>query len=876
MTGTVKSVKSTSSIFISIAAYRDPELLATLRDCIAMAADPRDLRFCIGWQHSPEDSWDNLDEFQSDTRFDIIDIPHQESKGACWARHQIQQRYHGEDYYLQLDSHHRFSRHWDKKIKKHLANLEAAGHEKPLLSAYLPPYHPTREPAGREAFVYAQKIDRFIPQGVIFLGSHHIPNWKQMRKPFRSRFISAHFLFTRGTFVREVPYDPEMYFHGEESSLAVRAFTHGYDLFSPHRPIIWHEYTRKGKTKHWDDAADWNARNDRSYARYRELFGMDEGQPGEASPPFPLEYGFGTKRSLEDYEKFAGIKFRTRRIHKEAIAGELPPLKSDFESGLTDTIKICIDVHKDSLKEEDYDFWCVAMLNEAGGDDFRQDCDENEIKSLLRASKDDAFIHIWRTYQHDQQPYATRVWPHSKSKGWMECIDQVIHYHGAPSSPPQEPSTNGPALLSANGADQPTISTGRAPEPTIFVQIAAYRDPQLPLTLRDCLANARYPDRLRFCIAHQFDESEDVSEFENGHASGAQFHFIKIPYKETKGVCWARNLVQQRYQGEEYTLQMDSHHRFVKDWDVSLISMIRDLQATGVRKPLLTAYLPSYEIDTDPVGRAQEPWVLRFDRFTPEGVIFFMPDGIPNWQELKLPIPSRFFSAHFAFTLGQHCREVPHDPNYYFHGEEISLAARSFTHGYDLFHPHRLVAWHEYTRKGRIKQWDDDRRWHIRNEASVKRNRCLLGVDGESSDLDFGPYGMGTQRTLADYENYAGIRFRDRAVQEYTISNQLPPNPPAEASAPVWTHPCKHFVTFPCDRAPETDYDFWCVAFHDHNGREIYRHDAEPPEIRRSRIPAESCFRLQRMFNSQVKPSSCVVWPHSASKGWRERISVPV
>jgi hypothetical protein len=78
-----------------------------------MAADPRDLRFCIGWQHSPEDSWDNLDEFQSDTRFDIIDIPHQESKGACWARHQIQQRYHGEDYYLQLDSHHRFSRHWD-------------------------------------------------------------------------------------------------------------------------------------------------------------------------------------------------------------------------------------------------------------------------------------------------------------------------------------------------------------------------------------------------------------------------------------------------------------------------------------------------------------------------------------------------------------------------------------------------------------------------------------------------------------------------------------------------------------------------------------------------------------------------------------------
>ena len=48
---------------------------------------------------------------------------------------------------------------------------------------------------------------------------------------------------------------------------------------------------------------------------------------------------------------------------------------------------------------------------------------------------------------------------------------------------------------------------------------------------------------------------------------------------------------------------------------------------------------------------------------------------------------------------GQWCIEVPYDPDYYFHGEEISLAVRSYTWGYDLFHPHKIIAWHEYTRK---------------------------------------------------------------------------------------------------------------------------------------------------------------------------------
>lgn len=36
----------------------------------------------------------------------------------------------------------------------------------------------------------------------------------------------------------------------------MRAFTHGYDLYHPHKVIVSHEYTRSYGRKHWEDRAD--------------------------------------------------------------------------------------------------------------------------------------------------------------------------------------------------------------------------------------------------------------------------------------------------------------------------------------------------------------------------------------------------------------------------------------------------------------------------------------------------------------------------------------------------------------------------------------------------------------------------------------------
>jgi len=275
---------------------------------------------------------------------------------------------------------------------------------------------------------------------------------------------------------------------------------------------------------------------------------------------------------------------------------------------------------------------------------------------------------------------------------------------------------------------------------TIFVQMASYRDPELIPTINDMIEHASNPKNLHIFVCWQHcpdaapgdkgdvETTEDFlnagfepSSYEETAATGtdqmfqiitcekggATIFLMDVDYNDTQGACWARHQIQRHYSGEKYTMQLDSHHRFVDKWDREVIKMLEGLRSEDCPKPLLTAYIPSFDPENEPGARVQVPWRMDFDRFIPEGAVFFRPSSIDDWKERDKPMGSRFFSAHFVFADGKFAVECPHDPEYFFHGEEISLAARAYTHGYDLFHPHRIIAWHEYTRKGRTKVWDD-------------------------------------------------------------------------------------------------------------------------------------------------------------------------
>lgn len=312
----------------------------------------------------------------------------------------------------------------------------------------------------------------------------------------------------------------------------------------------------------------------------------------------------------------------------------------------------------------------------------------------------------------------------------------------------------------------------------IFVQIASYRDRELLPTLRNIVKQSSGFNELTFGIMWQKENSETIAEF----SDLKNVRIMDCDWKDSKGLGWARSNIQSLYDGEEFTLQLDSHHRFLKNWDQILIDMYNKLSSDS-EKPILTSYASGYDPNNDSDLVPTPCRILPHD-FKKSGTIWFNPNPIPNYKNLTRPIKARFVSGHYFFTTGLHCKEYIYDPDIYFAGDEISLSVRSFTLGYDLYHPHINVVWHHYGRTDRPKHWNDhneqnkkinlvEKSWGERDIYSKQRIRQML--EQENNNIDLGQYGLGNIRTLKDYELYSGIDFHNKRIQKSAINGSEPP-----------------------------------------------------------------------------------------------------
>ena len=128
-------------IFVSLAAYRDPQGPETVRNLYTNACFPGRIRVGALWQILPDVDEDCRPpaELPEGVRGRVIDA--RESRGACWARAWIQaELYRGEAFFLQIDSHMRFVEGWDERL---LAMWRALANPRAVLTYYPPPY--TRE-----------------------------------------------------------------------------------------------------------------------------------------------------------------------------------------------------------------------------------------------------------------------------------------------------------------------------------------------------------------------------------------------------------------------------------------------------------------------------------------------------------------------------------------------------------------------------------------------------------------------------------------------------------------------------------------------------------------------------------------------------------
>jgi hypothetical protein len=302
----------------------------------------------------------------------------------------------------------------------------------------------------------------------------------------------------------------------------------------------------------------------------------------------------------------------------------------------------------------------------------------------------------------------------------------------------------------------------------IFVNIASYRDPECIATVRDLFSKARYPNQIIVCVVLQTEPSDDILFF------GKNVRMLVVKASDSQGVCWARSLGYKLWDGEEYVLQIDSHMRFAEHWDVK---MLGQLDLCGVAKPLLTTYPPAYEPPNTILD--QQTAFLSAVHFEPNGRLVqrgHIHDPVPT-----SPRATALVAAGFIFGASEWIRDVPYDPRLYFWGEEPTLAARLWTHGWDMFGPTEPLLWHWYNRPGGRVPWQDDPEWHLRDARSVARMRHLLRVEPAMPEalVDIEQYGFGSVRTFAQYQEYSGINFKQRTIAPHALAGEWPYTTPA-------------------------------------------------------------------------------------------------
>jgi hypothetical protein len=307
-------------------------------------------------------------------------------------------------------------------------------------------------------------------------------------------------------------------------------------------------------------------------------------------------------------------------------------------------------------------------------------------------------------------------------------------------------------------------------EDTIFVSVAAYRDKNCPRTLESLYTNAAHPENIIVGLCQQ-NMPNDVDCAINDQVPEkyrSQIRTIRVLHYDAQGPTWARYLCSTLLHNEKYYLQIDSHCLFSKDWDVKLVGMIKALKKSGVKKPMLSHYTREHEAYDSDDRKDSVPAICQ-SFFNDDKMISFLGAEDVTYKPGELPLPNAYAAAGMMFAESKFTEEVPYDPRlpYLFVGEEILHSIRLWTHGWDLFTPSENVIFHYYTREEEPKIWTDVT---YTDADAVNKVRNILDLEGATEIIPYlqqnlDKYGLGKERTLQQYFEYAGIDKVERKVK---------------------------------------------------------------------------------------------------------------
>ena len=155
-----------------------------------------------------------------------------------------------------------------------------------------------------------------------------------MNDNIASFLFAAGFNFCHSSMLGICPYDHTLHglFFGEEISMAVRLFTHGYDLYSPPETVCYHRWKRnplRNRDINKDEQFQFDSQRHASIAVVKmQLQGLGR--------------GLGDCRSVTQFSQNLGVDFNNCCLSQGCEDGKLTP-DAFVGSFLLDTKKDCLE-----------------------------------------------------------------------------------------------------------------------------------------------------------------------------------------------------------------------------------------------------------------------------------------------------------------------------------------------------------------------------------------------------------------------------------------------------------------------------------------------------------------------------------------------------
>lgn len=284
----------------------DSELVPTIKEMLSTATRPEQLDIYVANQTSKrEEHGIDLTEIEYLPQVTLINIDYTKAKGVMFALGLLQNCVEPKHkYFFQCDSHMRFDEGWDEML---IRQLESKKNYKSVLSNYPGQYYldsDKRDKGPQYNYVHDVREDGSCYNGARLA---HVEEFEDIEWSS----IAAGTLFTRAEFITEVPWDPYMWFSFQEQDLAVRAFTHGWDIYGVYPSGTYHLYSHDNKI-----VKSVKSENRGVNASFRFLYkiGLKSKEELSEEDLFRIdEFGIGRERTVEEFETRYSINFTTKK-----------------------------------------------------------------------------------------------------------------------------------------------------------------------------------------------------------------------------------------------------------------------------------------------------------------------------------------------------------------------------------------------------------------------------------------------------------------------------------------------------------------------------------------------------------------------------------